>query len=203
MPRLDDDGSGGTPPLTPHRAPDLIEPILGWRVWDVVKLEDELRLCSLAFWSIWMPREEVRATCRRSQIDAVLTGLPAHAAPQPRCSCGIYATKLAAHVLDFSRQVRRRYDKVHRVAGRAALWGSVVESEDGWRSSHAYPASLVVPTFRPRSFRLTRRIAAPTVGVEQIAQGLSSYGVPVEIVDASDERELARILEPPVRPRAL
>ncbi len=185
----------------PLIAPDAIEPILGWRVWDVVTLEHELRLCSLAFWSIWIPREEIHATCRRSLIDAALTGLPAHAAPQPRCSCGIYAARTAKHVLDFSRQVRRRFDTVHRVAGRAALWGSVVEGDDGWRASHAYPASIVVPTFRPRSFRLTRRIAAPAVAVEQIALGLSGYGVPVEVVDAADERELARLLEPPAPTR--
>lgn len=177
-------------------APDAIEPILGWRVWDVVTLEHELRLCSLAFWSIWLPGEEIRATCRRSLIDAALTGLPAHAAPQPRCSCGIYATRMARQVLDFSRQVKRRFDTVHRVAGRVSLWGTVVVSEDGWRASHAYPASIVVPTFRPRSFRLTRRSTGSTLAVEEIALRLSSYGVPVEIIDAADERELARLLEP-------
>jgi hypothetical protein len=161
-----------------------------------VALERELRLCSLAFWSIWLPGEEIKATCRRSLVDAALTGLPAHQAPQPRCSCGVYATRRARQVLDFSRQVRRRFDTVHRVAGLASLWGTVVESEDGWRGSHAYPASIVVPTFRSRSFRLTRRSGGPSLPIEEIARGLSAYGVPVEIVDASDERELARLLEP-------
>ncbi len=186
--------------MQPDVAPDAIQPVIGWRVWDVVTLGHELRLCSLAFWSIWLPQEEMRATCRRSLIDAALTGLPAHAAPQRRCTCGIYATRTARHVLDFSRQVRRRFDTVHRVAGLTSLWGSVVESEDGWRASDAYPYSIVVPTFRPRSFRLARRATVSAIAVDEIAHGLASYGVPVEIVDAADERELARLLGPPHRP---
>jgi hypothetical protein len=181
--------------LTPP-APDLIEPVQGWRVWDVVALGGSLRLCSLAFWSIWRPHEQILATCRRSLVDAALTGLPPHPAPQPSCSCGIYATRTAPHVLEFSRQVKRRFDTVHRVAGLVSLWGSVVESEDGWRASNAYPASIVVPTFRPRSFRLTRRPARPLLDVEEIAWGLAEYGIRVEIVEAADERELGRALEP-------
>lgn len=178
------------------QAPDEVEPRVGWRVWDVVELDGSLRLCSLAFWSIWLPRREATATCRRSLVDAALTGLPAHAAPQARCTCGIYATRTAEQVLEFSRGVRRRLDTVHRVAGTVSLWGAVVECEGGWRASHAYPAAIYVPTFRQRSFRLTRRLTRPSLPVEEIALGLAGYGVPVEIVDCTSERELARLLEP-------
>jgi hypothetical protein len=92
--------------------------------------------------------------------------------------------------------VKRRSDTVHRVAGRVSLWGLVVEGDGGWRASHAYPATIDVPTFRPRSLRPARRLARPALPVEEIALGLTDYGVPVEIVDCANERELAKLLEP-------
>jgi hypothetical protein len=180
--------------------PDEVEPRVGWRVWDVVALDGTLRLCSLAFWSIWLPRQEAAATCRTSLLDAALTGLPPHEAPQERCSCGIYATQTAGQVLEFSRSVRRRRDTVHRVAGRASLWGTVVECDGGWRAAYAYPSAIYVPAARPRSFRLARRLERPAMAVEEIAFGLLDYGVPVEIVDCAGERELAALLEPPTAP---
>src|SRR3989304_558184 len=61
------------PHPAPDRAPDAITPIQGWRVWDVVALEHPLRLCSLAFWSIWPPREQMQATCRRGRLPAAPT----------------------------------------------------------------------------------------------------------------------------------
>lgn len=177
-------------------APDAIEPRVGWRVWDVIELDGALRLCSLAFWSVWLPRREATATCRRSLVDAALTGLPPHAAPQPRCTCGIYATQTAAQVLAFSRGVRRRLDTVHRVVGTVSLWGTVVECEGGWRASHGYPAAVYVPTARIRSVVRLGRLRRPELPVEEVALGLADYGVPVEIVDAATDRELARLLEP-------
>jgi hypothetical protein len=179
------------------RAPDAIEPTVGWRVWDVIELEGGLRLCSLAFWSVWLPRREATATCRRSLVDAALTGLPPHEAPQPRCTCGIYATQTAAQVLAYSRSVRRRLDTVHRVVGTVSLWGTVVECEGGWRASHAYPATVYVPTARPRPpARFGRRFRRAELPVEEIARRLADYGVPVEIVDAATDHQLARLLEP-------
>ena len=178
------------------RAPDQLEPQVGWRVWDVVELDGALRLCSLAFWSIWLPLQEATATCRRSPGAAGLAGIPPHAAPQERCTCGIYATQTAAQVLAYSGGVRRRSDTVHRVIGRVSLWGTVVECEGGWRASHAYPAALHVPTARPRPFRLARGLARPSLPVEEIAFALAGYRVPVEVVDCASDRVLARLLEP-------
>lgn len=182
------------------QAPDELEPRTGWRVWDVVELDGALRLCSLAFWTIWLPRQEAVALCRRSLVDAGLAGLPPHDAPRERCTCGIYATRTAAHVLAYSRGVRRRRDTVHRVVGQVSLWGTVIECEGGWRASTAYPSALYVPAARPRSFRLARGLVRPALPVEEIARALSAYGVPVEVVDCAGERELARLLEPRALP---
>ena len=179
--------------------PDQAFPTVGWRVWDVVELDGALRLCSLAFFAIWVPRLEARAACRRSLVGP--TPGPPHDAPQERCTCGIYATRRAAQVLEYARDVRRRTDTVHRVIGRVALWGTVVECEGGWRASHAYPSELVVPTARPRSLRPAGGLVRPSLPVEEIARRLADYGVPVELLDAASGRELARLLEPPSAPR--
>jgi hypothetical protein len=76
------------------------------------------------------------------------------------------------------------------VVGRVSLWGRVVEAEAGWRASHGYPAALFVPRATQ-----SRRRARATVPVERIARELRDYGVPVELVNASTSRQLARALE--------
>jgi hypothetical protein len=112
--------------------------------------------------------------------------LAPHAAPAERCTCGLYGTRTVAHALAYSRGVGRRADTVHRVVGRVSLWGRVVEAEAGWRASCAYPAALFVPS--PQS----RRSVRPGVPAEEVAWRLRDYGVPVELVDASSDRELAQ-----------
>jgi hypothetical protein len=172
--------------------PDSIDPVVGWRVWDVVELDGALRLCSLAFWSIWLPRCEATATCRRGWVENP-GALAPHSAPAERCTCGLYATRTVAHTLAYSRGVAQSSDTVHRVVGRVTLWGTVVEAEAGWRASLAYPAALYVPTGRRQGWR---RRAPTTVPAEHVARGLRDYGVPVELVNASTDRELAATLEP-------
>ena len=176
-------------------APDAIEPAVGWRIWDVVELDGRYRLCSLAFWTIWMPGQAAVAACRRMLVDRSWARLPDHAAPHERCTCGIYATVSVQQALDYARRFRPRSDTLHRVAGRVALWGTVVEAEEGWRGSEAYPTVLFVPAVRRR--RLVGGLPAPAAPVEEVAAGLADYGAPVELVDASTWRELAAVLEPP------
>src|SRR6185295_2339554 len=53
----------------PEEAPDLIEPIVGWRVWDVVESEEGLLLSSLCFRATWPPRRAMLASCRRSSLN--------------------------------------------------------------------------------------------------------------------------------------
>jgi hypothetical protein len=175
--------------------PDAIEPAVGWRAWDVVELDGAYRLCSLAFWTIWLPAAPAVAACRRMLVDRSWSRLPDHAAPHEQCTCGIYATLTASQVLDYARRFRPRSDTVHRIAGRVSLWGAVVECEGGWRAAQAYPSALFVPSARGRR-GLAGRLPRPSAPVDAIALGLADYSVPVEIVDASTWRELAGQLEP-------
>ncbi|MCC6222952.1 MAG: hypothetical protein IT201_05615 [Thermoleophilia bacterium] len=164
-------------------APALIEPRVGWRVWDVVELDGALRLCSLAFWAVWPARREATAACRRSLLEPALARLPPHYAPRERCGCGIHGTRTAAAALDFGRQVSRKPDSVARVAGRVSLWGTVVECEDGWRASHAYPSRLLVPAARAARRLVPGRGGLATAPAEGVAAALEAYGVPVDVVD--------------------
>lgn len=177
-------------------APDTIVPTVGWRVWDVVELDGRLRLCSLNFWTIWLPRRETRAVCRRALVELDRAGLPEHEAPLASCTCGVYAARTAADVLAYAGRFPLRDDAAHRVVGRVRLWGSVVEAELGWRGGRAYPAALFLPTARGRRLTLPGRLARPRLPVEAIGDGLAAYGVPVEIVDGATSRELRSLLEP-------
>jgi hypothetical protein len=176
-------------------APDLIEPIVGWRVWDVVDSDGELLLSSLCFRATWPPGRAMLASCRRSTFNLGRSRLPGHRAPEATCSCGIYAVESSDRALPYlSRLFRGGPRTVHRVVGPVALWGTAVEGTRGWRSSHAYPRALYVPTGRLTLRGLIHGVWRPSRSVEEIAFGLTHYGVPIEIVDAGTARELAPLL---------
>ena len=62
--------------------------------------------------------------------------------------------------------------------GTVSLWGDVVECERGWRAAFAYPSRIFVPLGVP--------------GAAEQAEGLTDYGVPVELVDTHN---LAAVLD--------
>jgi hypothetical protein len=117
----------------------------------------------------WQPRLAFRAECVAGEK---------HAAPAAGCACGIYAahTPTAA-----SRYLLGRDDPtvVHRVVGLVALWGSVFEGIHGWRGALAYPARIWIP-------------ASPLTPT--LAENLSIYGVPVDLLDERRSTEVAAAL---------
>jgi hypothetical protein len=147
-------------------APDFIEPFEAWRVWTLVRRDDEYSLGSVVQRTLWPAREPFTAECLRHRL---LRGLRRrrHAAPDVRCECGIYAAALehvGRYVADAPCGV------VPRVLGQVALWGTVVECERGFRASHAYPKRIYVPADAGEPWR---------IGWEEVALGLWRYGVPV------------------------
>jgi hypothetical protein len=178
------------------RAPDYVEPFIGWRVWSVVEVDCELRLCSLLFRTVWAPRTPALARCRRSEINLVYSGLAEHTAPCLRCSCGIYATRRSEHALPYlSRLFRLRPGSVHRVIGRVSAWGDIIEGSRGFRASCAYPEHLFVATGRRRFRSYLNGLPLPALPAEEIGLALADYGVPVELVDCATKKELAQLLE--------
>ena len=160
-------------------APDLFEPVFGWRTWLVVTTAGGLRLRSVVFAKDWTPRDEFPARCEfalHRRWYRPWRRVSAHGAPSTGCECGVWAAK----DIEFAATFLNLYDDllgdacVHRVIGRVALWGTVVDGGLGWRASRAYPAEIYVPT---------RREDGQPVEAHTIARGLACYGVPVRTVD--------------------
>ena len=139
-------------------APDLAEPLRGWRAWRVTETRAGLRLASVIYDDTWQPGKPFRATCRSAP----------HGAPGARCDCGIYASRSS---FDAARYLIGRNDPlvVHRVVGVVRLWGVVFEGSRGWRAEIAYPERVWVP-----------QVSA----AGEIARLLGVYGIPVEGVAA-------------------
>jgi hypothetical protein len=141
---------------TPTRAVTH-EPVVGWKIWRVEHIEERTRLRSVLYGSLWPPGRPAVADCKKLYRAR-------HEAPDLICECGIHAAK--------SLEQWRHYLAVgdDRVFGRAMLWGDRLEGQLGWRAATAYPLVLYVP--------------ATLEDAEAIADGLSVYGVPVEILGA-------------------
>ena len=167
------------------RVPDYPAPFEAWRTWKVVAGPDGPLLSSLFFDLLWRPRAAVQASClRRSWLDRFEFFRQEHTAPGRRCECGVYAAGLEQAVSYlWHPSVAPRQTPVH-VLGRVLLWGDVVECERGYRASSAYPAELLLPTVVPGRGRLLR--------VDEIATGLSRYGVPVRLVECRTREDLVR-----------
>jgi hypothetical protein len=121
----------------------------GWRVW---RLGAEGLLRSVVYDQVWPAQTPVRAECRK------LGG--SHAAPDPRCECGLHAAK---NLADWAHYLGRP----DRVFGRVALVGAIVEGARGFRAEAAYPLELVVP--------------ASVEDADGAARALAVYRVPVEL----------------------
>jgi hypothetical protein len=164
-----------TPSPSRPSAPDLVEAVIGWRVW---RVDARHRLCSALRDEVWQPRRPLVAACG---VD--------HAAPDQGCDCGIYAVRRPEQAQAYLVG-RNRPEAVHRVLGRVALWGRVVECEQGWRAECAYPARLWVPDCsgagsvagKAGYARPVNRGACDAPGAFEIAFELGRYGVPVELV---------------------
>jgi hypothetical protein len=170
-------------------APDFIAPAVGWRTWLVVERAGVVLLRSVVFDISWPPHHELAAGCE--QPPPRLLTRPwrreqAHEAPSVNCECGIYATKSAERAARYlGVDEEGPLERVrHRVLGRVRLWGSVVETDCGWRASHAYPAHIYVPTHRANG---------RCVDAENIALELARYGVPVDVVTGRIGLDLPRL----------
>ncbi len=172
-------------------APDYAEAIIAWRAWLVVGDGEEIRLSSLVHKTVWAPRCELEASCHRRTLS-----LPrlwrkkplGHSAPAEDCRCGIYGAtdveRAAGYLLAINPArwlptnpwLEAPYWPLRGSAiGRVSLWGSVVECEHGWRASRAYPERLYLLRRSEEEGSLAPR--------EEVAVGLSAYGVPLQVLE--------------------
>jgi hypothetical protein len=163
--------------------PDYVRPSTGWRVWLVVREYGELRLASVMYPTLWIPRREEIAVCRPAQPGdahgpAAAPPREPHLSPDLRCGCGIYAAKSVEHAASYFDGVGTAGEEaMFRVIGLVSLWGRVIEGEHGFRASHAYPSHLYLPAAGLGGFR--------GADPRTVADGLAVYGVPVELLDGT------------------
>jgi hypothetical protein len=134
-------------------------PVTGWRAWVVRETADGLRLGSVLHDLEWPHGRAALAECRRHE-DVFAEPVAPHPVPGRACNCGFHAARDPVDALSYARG-RDEPGTVCRVLGEVTLWGHVLETEHGWRASHAYPARIYV--------------AKPVLIAE-----LERYGVPVE-----------------------
>jgi len=132
--------------------------VTGWRAWVVTETPAGLRLGSVLHDLAWAHGRPALAECRRDD-DSFALPIPVHPVPGPECNCGFHAARDAVDALSYARG-RDEAGTVCRILGEVRLWGHVLETEGGWRASHAYPARLYVED-------------------PAVAAALAAYGVPV------------------------
>jgi hypothetical protein len=162
-----------------ERAPDSVEPVVGWRLWLVVADGGYFWLESLLYNIRWSPRRTLDAHCvphRRCYLcnQAEVQAAPTHHAPDLECACGIYAAADAVTLAPYLDSAYLGRAAVERVLGQVRLWGTVIECERGWRGEHAYPERIYVLR-RPYGDQPAQRPF-------EIAAGLRDYGVPISLL---------------------
>jgi hypothetical protein len=141
-------------------------PVTGWRAWVVTETPSGLKLASVLHDLVWPPGRAVVAECRRDD-DPFAAAIAAHPVPGAICNCGFHAARDPVDALSYARG-RDGPGTVCRILGEVTLWGHVVETQSGWRASHAYPARLYVPdselaaALAPYSVRLCESPSSPT-----------------------------------------
>jgi hypothetical protein len=154
------------------RAPDLAEPIVGWRYWRLDR--GHRRLSSLTgHTQEWPPNRAFTAICRYARRDPsdfryryAGGGEPSHHdAPAEGCTCGVHAARDLKNL-----RARMLFGLGLMVVGEVSLWGKVIPGTRGYRAQFAYPRRLFVVQ-RTVEWDQSRTVAA-----------LGVYGVPVEVV---------------------
>jgi hypothetical protein len=133
-------------------------PVTGWRAWVVTETPDGPRLGSVLHELVWPHGRAALAECRRED-DPFAPPLGAHPVPGAECNCGFHAARDPVDALSYARG-RDEPGTICRILGEVVLWGHVLETEGGWRASHAYPARLYVADV-------------------ELAAALAGYSVPV------------------------
>lgn len=145
--------------VEPHKVyaavPDRIEVITGWRAWTA----KDGKLAALGQKTIWKPKKQMEAKCKS------YGSKKEHDAPAFDCECGVWAFKS----LEILTAALASYKDI-RVVGNVALWGRVIETENGWRAQYAYPSELWL--------------------LDSSLERLGfAYGVPVRTANGSDEAQ--------------
>jgi hypothetical protein len=138
----------------------VLEPLRGWRAWQVLDDREGPRLTSWWHGTRWPAREALEARCHRHG-----------GRPSPHHPCGIYAFDALDRALEYvgsraaAPQLFQRHPSRARgiVVGVVSGWGRAVAHAHGWRSQFAYPYDLYLLEGDPALAReLSDRYAVET-----------------------------------------
>jgi hypothetical protein len=155
-------------------APDLIEPIVGFRNWRIYRTgPTSNELCSPYFPVPWRERV-VRAECRRWRSPEELLESP-HTAPDAGCGCGIRAYH--APLDDFSKV------DYQAVSGIVTVWGRIEIGPDEMRAERARVEALALYHRWSRRQTEAVRATAAALGVDlvdlrDLGAAAAGYGAP-------------------------
>ncbi len=126
--------SMGPPPVVAYRPiqqletlPPEVGEIVAWRAWRIIQTSAGLRLMSVTQKSMWEPGE------------------PMVGKPSANSLEGIYASKTRA-------MIENSPYATYSIIGEVALWGEVVEHENGYRAQYAKPLTLEFLSIMPAIF---------------------------------------------------
>lgn len=147
-------------------APDLIHPVVGFRLWRF----EEGALWSPYFRERWS-RGRHTATCRAASGQR-------HAGPSPAhtCTCGIYAWYRPCPRLAYACTTSL-------VGGAVVLWGLIELHAGGMRAQYAMVVALALPLSRGAKRRSILAVAdaleVETVPARELAAAAGAHGAPV------------------------
>jgi hypothetical protein len=159
-------------------APDLIEPIEGWRSWLISTDGDATRLRSVVRGDLWEPRQPFLAECAAARGSAAIRR---HAPPSVECSCGVHAARVRSEAEGHLAPPSRRTGIA--AIGRVALWGEVIEGEIGWRGACAYPVWVELVTWNDDPAMVAdlgrvRRTIERAYGIRVVAPAVDRHRAP-------------------------
>jgi hypothetical protein len=158
--------------------PDLIEPVLGYRVW---RVRDGL-LHPWCQHGPWLPGEPEPARC-------LSTGTT-HAAPASGCHCGFHAlnsldAKLGSYsVRDYATSADGRHMGVFGrvqgwvgwVAGAVVAWGRLEVHANSFRAEYAKPVAVIRGPNERMCHEVARRYSCALVPIEDVEAIARRYG---------------------------
>lgn len=169
--------------MTRGRAPDLVEPLIGFRAWRVGPA-GWLSPWTLAAAGPWEPGVTT-AVCHVRSFGPATRRRP-HRPPAAGCTCGIYALAWPAD--------HRLHGRGDQVVGAIAAWGDIEVHRSGFRAQHAAVVALAAPPPGgpcPTAVRdAARRHDVEVVPRDRLEEAARAFGTPIDprVVTEPDPR---------------
>jgi hypothetical protein len=163
-------------------APDVIEPVVGFRNWRILRSGSAEPELSSPYLPVSWSEPVVRAECRRWRTAEALLDVP-HTAPDPECGCGIRAYHTPTG--DFSKV------DYQGVSGIVTVWGRIEIDPDEMRVELARVEALgLYRAWTRRQREAVREVAAnlgaDVVDLRELDAAAASYGAPLPASLLSD-----------------